>query len=552
MQAVAHALSLPAAGKPTPACPVLPDGDLPATLGFLLYFAHIDGEPDLAERAFIARLGARDVELYDRIVARVTEDMRELEAEAPRAGGCRAFLYTRLEVRCLEIFRALDPEQQRRLMFTLDAFIVADGRVAPEERRLRDDIVALLAIAPAAPVAMPRAVRAQPMQLLAPHHNPPKAEDHPFLSLLEHAFSPHPVELESQLERDYALIGRTLMTWNAQRAAGNGRLAGIQRVADLPAGNAFLDGHTYVRRTDPMRPLDLIVVGDLHGCYSCLKAVLLQSDFFRRAFDHQRDPFAHPDVKLVFLGDYIDRGRFSFDGVLRAIMQLFVAMPDYVHVLRGNHEHYVRGANGVTSTVWPAEAIATLAPYAPVEMLEAYRLLFESMPTSLLCERTLYVHGGIPRDDTFAARWRDLSSLNDPELRFQMMWSDPSPAAHIPVELQRQNPRFSFGRQQFRSFMERIGCQTLVRGHEKVEAGFQIVFDLGDLRLLNLFSAGGDRNIDLPADSSYRKVTPMALTVRHERGEELGIPWPIEWAAWNTPVRNGFLRALPELAFRID
>jgi hypothetical protein len=301
-----------------------------------------------------------------------------------------------------------------------------------------------------------------------------------------------------------------------------------------------------------MRPLDLIVVGDLHGCYSCLKAVLLQSDFFRRAFDHQRDPFAHPDVKLVFLGDYIDRGRFSFDGVLRAIMQLFVAMPDYVYVLRGNHEHYVRGATGVTSTVWPAEAIATLAPYAPVEMLEAYRLLFESMPTSLLCERTLYVHGGIPRDDTFGARWRDLSSLNDPELRFQMMWSDPSPAAHIPVELQRQNPRFSFGRQQFRSFMERIGCQTLVRGHEKVEAGFQIVFDLGDLRLLNLFSAGGDRNIDLPADSSYRKVTPMALTVRHERGEELGVPWPIEWAAWNTPVRNGFLRALPELAFRID
>src|SRR5262249_9976155 len=148
-------------------------------------------------------------------------------------------------------------------------------------------------------------------------------------------------------------------------------------------------------------------------------------------------------------------------------------MPDYVCILRGNHEHFQRGAAGVASVVWPAEAIATLAPHAPAEMLEAYRVLFEGMPSALVCDRTLYVHGGIPRDDTLAERWRDLSSLNDPDIRFQMMWSDPAAAEHVPVELQRQNPRFSFGRQQFRAFMERVGCQTLVRGHEKVDGGFQ-------------------------------------------------------------------------------
>ena len=56
----------------------------------------------------------------------------------------------------------------------------------------------------------------------------------------------------------------------------------------------------------------------------------------------------------------------------------------------------------------PAEALASIAPHVPIEMLEAYRVLFEHMPTSFLFERTMFVHGGIPREDTFAARYHDL------------------------------------------------------------------------------------------------------------------------------------------------
>ena len=43
----------------------------------------------------------------------------------------------------------------------------------------------------------------------------------------------------------------------------------------------------------------------------------------------------------MLLGDYIDRGMFSYQGVLRSVMQLFVTAPDHVYVLRGNHEYYV-------------------------------------------------------------------------------------------------------------------------------------------------------------------------------------------------------------------
>ena len=36
----------------------------------------------------------------------------------------------------------------------------------------------------------------------------------------------------------------------------------------------------------------------------------------------------------------------------------------------------------------------------------------------------------------FANRYRDLSSLDDPVLRFEMLWSDPGQIDRVPIELQ--------------------------------------------------------------------------------------------------------------------
>ncbi|MDQ3370250.1 MAG: serine/threonine protein phosphatase, partial [Myxococcota bacterium] len=371
---------------------------------------------------------------------------------------------------------------------------------------------------------------------------------HPLLEPIEQTYSPHPVERRAQVEWDYQLVQQTLAHWDRQRTAGSGRLAGLTDIEQLPVGARFLDGYVHVQRPD--QPLELVVLGDLHGCYSCLKAALLQSNFIQRVWAHQWDPQTYPDVKLVLLGDYIDRGHFSFDGVLRAALHLFVAMPEHVVVLRGNHESLQWFDNRIISGVYPAEALASIAPHVPIEMLEAYRQLFDHMPTSFVCDRTLFVHGGIPRDDTFEARYRDLSSLNDPDLRYQMMWSDPGDTEHIPVELQRRNPRFTFGRTQFQAFMQRTGLQALVRGHEKIDRGFELLYDLGDHMLLNLFSAGGHDNRDLPVDSSYRSVTPMALTIQYGHGTPTATPWPLHYQPFNYEPHNGLYRRQPLLEFR--
>lgn len=72
----------------------------------------------------------------------------------------------------------------------------------------------------------------------------------------------------------------------------------------------------------------VLVVGDLHGSYTSFttcttKYVNLLTEL--------------PNLKLVFLGDYVDRGAESVE-VITALYKLVAALPNNVFMLRGNHE----------------------------------------------------------------------------------------------------------------------------------------------------------------------------------------------------------------------
>jgi len=252
-------------------------------------------------------------------------------------------------------------------------------------------------------------------------------------------------------------------------------------------------------------------------------------------------PLVKGRVNLAGIARENDMRAIAIGGVSDHV-HLLVSLPDHVFMLRGNHELFMRAGDRISSAVTPAEALPLLAKTAPVELLEAYRHLFERMPTSLVFERTLFVHGGVPKDDTLG-KVRDLSALDDPAVRFEMMWSDPVQTDQVPVELPRANPRFSFGRDQFRAFMQRIGCDTMIRGHEQIATGFKTVFDIGDHKLHSLFSVGGRDNIDLPPDSRYRNVRPMALTVHARGGAPTAVPWPIDYRHFVSATNNGLYRA---------
>ena len=541
--------------------PEVAEQQVEAVLFYLTTCGYIDDDFDLTEKSFIRSIlrklvtarvdagGPLDAELrfeqierqhehYIELFQQIDYEVRSLMAEVVADGeDSKHFVLTKLKLRCFELFRQLTVENRAALLGLVDEFISADGVVHPAEVQFRNDLASLLG-QPGIPE--PTVDVGERVEIARPIELPIGATDHPFFTGFEHNYSPDPGVIRAQISVDLAVLDQAEAKWQEQRRAGAGRLDGHQRVQDLQ-GPEFLDGHIYAVPRDN-RDYELIVLGDLHGCYSCLKAAVTQSQFMEKVKAYRTNPKQNPDVRLVLLGDYIDRGRFSLNGVLRGVLKLFIAAPEHVFVLRGNHEYYIEYQGRIYGGVKPSDTISSLQSLVPDEVFHRYLTFFEQMPNVLLYDNMMFVHGGIPRDALLAERWRDLGSLNDPEMRFQMLWSDPSRADTVPAELQAASARFAFGRLQFRAFMGHIGCNLLVRGHEKVNAGFRDHYPKDDIRLLTLFSAGGVANEDLPPDSNYRDVRPMAMTITRAGGETKVTPWAIDYRAYQGPERNAFFR----------
>ena len=545
--------------------PRIAEHQMHAIIYYLTAFGSIDGHFDESERAYVrgyvrslverraAGAGLDDAARED-VVGRWTEHfvevMNEIDAHlrslwtesVPDGEDPTRFVLAKIKLRCFELFQGFDEDNRAGLLATVDELMYADGVVHPAELEFRNELYRLLR----APVTIDDAeiedvlpgtvVVGEPVALAA------RQADHPFLRSLEWQYAPDKATFAKQAETDLDLTRRVMARLEEQRARGAGRLAGAADIGAFAGQEAFLDGHVHVVPPRAGKRYELLVLGDLHGCYSCLKAAVLQADFFTKVQAHHEDPEKNPEMKLVFLGDYIDRGRFSYAGVLRAAMQLYLAVPEHVVLLRGNHEYYVELGGRTLAPVRPAEAYQSIAAVAPNEVFAAYMRLFEALPSMMFFDRTLFVHAGMPREATLAERWKGLESLNDAEIRFQMLWSDPSEAEVIPDELQKENARFPFGKRQFRSFMSKLGATTMIRGHERVVSGFAEVYGSPEARLLSLFSAGGKNNADLPETSNYREVTPMALTIKHEDGVTQMSPFAIDYERFNDPRYNAFFQ----------
>jgi hypothetical protein len=533
----------------------------------LVAFAHIDGSVHEAERGFIHDTIDRIVEqraqesyahdasaranvvpqwkaYFYHAVAGIEYDIQCDFTESVSAGETAyQFVYARLKLRCFELLERLEPTNRLAVLAMVDQLMHADGVVHPAERRFRDELFALLEDDPTrVSQAGPRSLHA-PIVVEDPAPRPARLTDHPFLSSFEQPYVFDPATFQRQAGADIEIMRRVEVLLAEQRVRGHGRLNAALRFDEFDGQDPFIDRFVVVHPPRRGVTYELIVLGDLHGCYSCLKAAVLQADFLSKLESYRADPEHVPYPLLVFLGDYIDRGHHSYDGVLRTVLRLFLAAPEHVVVLRGNHEHYMERNGRLQSPVMPAEGIESIAAIAPRELLLSQMRLFDALPSMLIFDKLLFVHAGIPREDTAADKLKNLGALNDADIRLQMAWSDPSEADYVPLGLQRQSTRFPFGKMQFRTFMARIGCSMLVRGHERVVEGVRRVYGEGSAQLLSVFSSGGAGNVDLPETSNYREVTPMALAIRHEEGATRVTPFPLAYELWNDPAHNGLLRS---------
>ncbi len=139
-----------------------------------------------------------------------------------------------------------------------------------------------------------------------------------------------------------------------------------------------------------------LAIGDVHGCWQELEILL-------RAMGQKYD-LASPDVQMVFLGDYIDRG----DSSVRVINRLWTLKQSFPTTifLKGNHELLFL-ENGYREE-------NDLPLRLDVNMDE----FFKSLKPYWKTEDFLFIHGG-PMNET-----SPLDEMSEEE----MLWNyDPSP-----------------------------------------------------------------------------------------------------------------------------
>ncbi|MEO7329650.1 MAG: serine/threonine protein phosphatase, partial [Minicystis sp.] len=323
-----------------------------AVIFYLTAFGYVDGELDAAEKRYVrdyagklvidrarAALGDKLDAHYDMIerwiqhfhemVEETDHQIQELFTESVADGESTAqFVVAKLKLRCFELFRRFDDHTRSEMLASVDELMFADGVVHPSEEAFRRELYQLLLEPVEIDADDLEPIEAGSLIIGAQATLTPTQADHPFFQGSERPYATDKAAFAQEAQGDMELIDRVLATLEIKRAEGKGRLAAASDIGGFPDGARFLDGHVFVNKPAPDARHELLVIGDLHGCYSCLKAALLQADFFGKVEAHKANPAKHPHMGVVLLGDYIDRGRFSYNGVLRAVMQLFTALPD--------------------------------------------------------------------------------------------------------------------------------------------------------------------------------------------------------------------------------
>lgn len=129
-----------------------------------------------------------------------------------------------------------------------------------------------------------------------------------------------------------------------------------------------------------------IVVGDIHGCYKELKQLIIDLK------DNQE--YNKDTDRLIFLGDYIDRGKDSCK-VIQYIKEL-QKENDNVIALMGNHEKMCIEYITQNENIWLYNGYqATLNSYGSYKELIKDVEWMKSLPLYYEDENYVYAHAGI-------------------------------------------------------------------------------------------------------------------------------------------------------------
>jgi protein phosphatase len=208
----------------------------------------------------------------------------------------------------------------------------------------------------------------------------------------------------------------------------------------------------------------LLIVGDIHGDLESLLYILKDSKFIEAVESEE-------NLKIIFLGDYGDRGDFSPE-VYYVVSWLKVRFPGKVVLLRGNHEP------PGDLTPMPFDLPYQLSAKYGKNWEEVYRRileLFETMPhAALIEEKYLLLHGGVPSK---AENIGDLAYAHEKHPSEshleEILWSDPEEGISGTLPSPRGAGKL-FGANVTRRILNMVGTVTLIRGHLPADEGVMV------------------------------------------------------------------------------
>lgn len=219
-------------------------------------------------------------------------------------------------------------------------------------------------------------------------------------------------------------------------------------------------------------PQRLIVIGDIHGDYGVLSTILSKIDYERYLSDDHN--------KLIFLGDYIDRGHRS-PQVLYTVCFLKARFPQSVILIRGNHE--APDEFPFPSHDFPFRIMDLFGQDRSMALYYQKILpFFHALYLSVVIEDCfVIVHGGVPtqlpNDGQEAIETLSSAQANymTCETMEEILWNDPRDSIMNEENFERSRRGIGkhFGRSVSQTWLRRLDAKVILRGHEPCE-GYKI------------------------------------------------------------------------------
>uniref|UniRef100_A0A6B2L187 Serine/threonine-protein phosphatase n=1 Tax=Arcella intermedia TaxID=1963864 RepID=A0A6B2L187_9EUKA len=205
----------------------------------------------------------------------------------------------------------------------------------------------------------------------------------------------------------------------------------------------------------------VVVVGDIHGQFYDLLTLFTKA--------------GEPELnKYLFLGDYVDRGVFSFECMIYLFF-LKLALPDRIFLIRGNHE--TRAMTAIHS--FKDEILHKFDE----EIYNHFMKVFDAFPIAAVLTNAqgdfFCCHGGLSPLITTIEEIEKFNRFVEPEdetLFMDLLWADPMEESSTNQRYKdnyRRDCSYCFGYDAMSDFLERNKVVSIIRAHEVKENGYE-------------------------------------------------------------------------------